>query len=93
MCFPSKRQKNNLSDDNPKNPAPEPIKTQEPAVAQLSTVPASPPPAAEPTPAPAPVTDIAPATEMAPKVAIIIYSMYGHIAKRASPHYVSPFRR
>lgn len=82
-----------MSDDAPKKAAPEPIKAQEAAPAQPSTVPAPPP--AEPTTAPAPATTTepeptpatVPATEAemsGPKVAIIIYSMYGHIAKRAS---------
>lgn len=92
MCFPGKRQKALLSDDAPKKAAPEPIKAQEAAPAQPSTVPAPPP--AEPTTAPAPATTTepeptpatapAPEAEMSgPKVAIIIYSMYGHIAKLA----------
>ncbi|THH22530.1 hypothetical protein EUX98_g8166 [Antrodiella citrinella] len=81
MCFPGKRQKNNLSDD-----APATTKKPElaPAVA-ASTVPASAQtPAAEPTEPPTEPTSTTKTTDMAsPRVAIIIYSMYGHIAKLA----------
>ncbi|RDX46640.1 flavo protein WrbA [Lentinus brumalis] len=61
MCFPGKRQKDNLKDD----PAPAPAPAQPPTT-----------------------TSAAPALELnlamsAPKVAIVIYSMYGHIATLA----------
>lgn len=86
MCFPSKRQKNTLSDESnpPKKPAPEPTKAQDPQPSQPSTVPI-PLSDIQPEPAPAPITTTEPAeeTEM-PKLAIVIYSMYGHIAKGAS---------
>ena len=124
MCFPSKRQKNNLSDDTPKKAAPDPIKPQQPAPAQASSAPTEPAPATQPTQTtqptateptatqPTPATEPAPASAPAaeplpeptptdtdtaatttttttpdmpaPKVAIIIYSMYGHIAKSKS---------
>ncbi|THG93139.1 hypothetical protein EW145_g8456, partial [Phellinidium pouzarii] len=68
MCFPSKKTKNNFQ--------------EKPTSAK--------PPQSTPQPAPALTTNTngttaAAATEakMAPKVAIIIYSMYGHIAKMA----------
>ncbi|KAF9813550.1 hypothetical protein IEO21_05531 [Rhodonia placenta] len=61
MCFPTKRTKNALSDDDDK-----PNKA---AVKPAST------------PAPATITTTIPA--MAPKIAIVIYSMYGHIATLA----------
>lgn len=69
MCFPGKRQKALLSDEP-----------------ESSTKKAAPP--VKETPAPAPVTPVA-TTEVAkmssPKVAIVIYSMYGHIAKCEYP--------
>ncbi|KAI8986807.1 flavoprotein-like protein [Trametes punicea] len=69
MCFPGKRLKNTHADDT--------TPTNKPA----ATAPAS-----NSTPAPAPTTETAPAPAAAmssPRVAIIIYSMYGHIAKLA----------
>lgn len=96
MCFPSKRQKNLLSDDDTqskKKPAPEAIKAQEPAAAQPSTAPSDPPPTTEPAPTAEPsVTTTATAEMSSPKVAIIIYSMYGHIAKCTSERDASPSR-
>ena len=77
MCFPSKRQKNLLSDDTTKKPAPEAIKAQEPVAAQPSTAPSNP---TEPTPAPTTATTTT-ADMAGPKIAIVIYSMYGHVAK------------
>ena len=68
MCFPSKRIKDNLSDPkSPKSPA---------STAPLPSQ--APPP--QTTSSPTTPTTALPLT-MAPKVAIIIYSMYGHIAK------------
>ncbi|KAI5117841.1 hypothetical protein M0805_008113 [Coniferiporia weirii] len=70
MCFPSKKTKNNFEEK------PQPTKTQ----------PVQPAQSAQPTTQPAPATSTNTTTEspkMAPKVAIIIYSMYGHIAKMA----------
>ncbi|KAI0349775.1 flavoprotein WrbA [Trametes cingulata] len=81
MCFPGKRLKNNHADDS--KPAQPPAPTAAPAAA--ATAPATDPaPAPAPEPNPASVTETAPAATMStPKVAIIIYSMYGHIAKLA----------
>lgn len=87
MCFPSKKQKNNFSDNADKSSKPKEPKTEapveptkaEPAVASAeSTVPlaTSTAPELPPVVAEAPI-DMAP-----PKVGIVIYSMYGHIAKR-----------
>ncbi len=71
MCFPGKRFKKNHSDD------PESAKAPASAAPAPTTTPA-------PAPAPAPATQTAPETTMSsPKVAIIIYSLYGHIAKCA----------
>lgn len=96
MCFGSKKQKNNFSDNQgptkastgAQNGASEkPIKGDSDAKVAPEVTPAptpAPAPAPASTPAPAPVTLTAQATTMsAPKVAIIIYSMYGHIAKLA----------
>ncbi|KAH8107640.1 flavoprotein-like protein [Cristinia sonorae] len=69
MCFPGKRQKKLLADEEKQS--------KPPASASAA-------PAASAKPDPAPVTSTATANgKMAPKVAIIIYSMYGHIAKLA----------
>jgi NAD(P)H dehydrogenase (quinone) len=68
MCFPSKRQRDNF------------VETKESATDQ------NPPPAAstsQPSSPPAPATQTQTADTMSsPKVAIVIYSMYGHVAKR-----------
>nr|AAQ24592.1 NADH-quinone oxidoreductase [Gloeophyllum trabeum] len=61
MCFPSRRQKANFTDDEQKQPA----SSNSKAPAAASTAPA------------------APAVMSSPKVAIVIYSLYGHIAKLA----------
>ncbi|EIW56252.1 uncharacterized protein TRAVEDRAFT_171817 [Trametes versicolor FP-101664 SS1] len=72
MCFPGKRFKKNHSDD------PESAKAPASAAPAPTTTPAP------PAPAPAPATQTAPESTMSsPKVAIIIYSLYGHIAKLA----------
>ncbi|EJF56769.1 flavo protein-like protein [Dichomitus squalens] len=67
MCFPGKRLKNNHSEDT------------QPASKSKSS-----PASSAPAPTPAPAIQPAPATAMSsPKVAIIIYSMYGHVATLA----------
>ncbi|KAF8198505.1 flavoprotein-like protein [Pholiota molesta] len=88
MCFPSKKQQNNFADNAPKEPkakdtkngtsgdttkaGPSATPQQPTAPVSTSTAPELPPVVAE-----------AP-TEMAPpKVGIVIYSMYGHVAKLA----------
>ncbi|KAL4253692.1 WrbA family protein [Abortiporus biennis] len=68
MCFPGKRQKSNFADDSKPPPPPPPPVSKDP----------------KPTPAPVPVVETTPAPAMSsPKIAIVIYSMYGHIAKVA----------
>jgi len=62
MCFPSKKQKNNFTDE------------EKPAAKAKS-------PAAKPTSTAAPAAVAAP--KSSPKVAIVFYSMYGHITKMA----------
>lgn len=80
MCF-TKRQGNNF-DDQPaskkdiKKTATEPASEQTPTTAPATATPTA---LASTTPA----TDLA-TPAMAPKVAIVIYSMYGHIAKSES---------
>ncbi|KAH8076001.1 NADH-quinone oxidoreductase [Cristinia sonorae] len=81
MCFPGKRQKNLLSDDKPPEP-PAKSDSAQPSTSISAPVAASsqPSPPTEPTT----TTTIAPQTDMtAPRIAIIIYSMYGHIGKLA----------
>ncbi|EIN09332.1 NADH:quinone oxidoreductase [Punctularia strigosozonata HHB-11173 SS5] len=93
-CFPSKKQQRNFDETAAadKKPASTTVADKAPQIPEstvaASTVPASASaPPAEPAPAPAPATTEAPTataeTKMAPKVAIVIYSMYGHIAKLA----------
>ncbi|KDQ60440.1 benzoquinone reductase [Jaapia argillacea MUCL 33604] len=67
MCFPSKRQKANFTDKDEQPQPSAPATALEPSVAPASTT--------------SPALDTA--TMSAPKLAIIIYSMYGHIAKLA----------
>ena len=69
MCFPGKRLKKTFSDDIESKPKPKPAA---PAPAPAKSSPA----AATSTPTKA--------SAMSPKVAIVIYSMYGHIATRMS---------
>jgi NAD(P)H dehydrogenase (quinone) len=69
MCFPTKKQKDNFADSD--QPAP---KEDKKTTTQSSS--SSQPPTTIPT-----TTTTQPT--MAPKVAIVIYSMYGHIAKMA----------
>ena len=74
MCFPSKKQKALYSDEATKQAPPPPdTKAPEPAAPTSST---------------APVISTTPAntsSQMAPNVAIVIYTMYGHIAKCSYP--------
>jgi len=97
MCFPSKKQKNNFADETNKDsksksagngekaPATETTKGTETGTAQdtiqqpaSSTAPTSSEPPILP---PVAKTDTITTEMAAPKVAIIIYTMYGHIAK------------
>lgn len=96
MCFPSKKQKNNFADSTDKaaksktdtrngekpiaTTKDEPVVASEQPSAPLSTsaLPAELPPTLPP------ISTVETSTEMAgPKVAIVIYTMYGHIAKCA----------
>ncbi|KAF9473925.1 flavoprotein WrbA [Pholiota conissans] len=89
MCFPSKKQKNNFADNTEKSPKLKDSKNgqsavgettkAEPSAPQDSTVPVSPSTAPELPP----VTTEAPIDMAPPTVGIIIYSMYGHVAKLA----------
>lgn len=90
MCFPSKKQKANFTDtngtgDNKKSSAPSPSVTEKkPASATTSTTAAASTPAATQPPT---TTTTTPATAedsdmSSPKVAIVIYSTWGHITKR-----------
>jgi len=97
MCFPSKHQKNNFADSAaatttkpanpsaastspPAQPVPDNIKPTNQASATTST----PQPASTSTPAPQTTATAIESEEMAPpKVAIVIYSLYGHVAKLA----------
>ena len=85
MCFPSKKQNNNFADTN-KEETPKSLRSGEKAsnTKGAPAVPKPQPTANSTTPPPTlpPVTAEAPLEMPAPKVAIIIYSMYGHIAKR-----------
>ncbi|KAJ7582570.1 flavoprotein-like protein [Mycena floridula] len=69
MCFPSKNQKNNFEE----KAEPAPIKATNKS--KTASSPQPPPPSTS-------VNQVEQPT-MAPKVAIVIYSMYGHIAKMA----------
>jgi len=82
MCFPSKNQKNNFTDtDQAKKPTSaemsSTVKTIKGTAAPIS---ASKPPATQTLPQ---STSAQTQLNMSPKVAIVIYSMYGHIAKLA----------
>lgn len=78
MCFTSRSQKNNFADSGPSRSG---TKTREVKEAQESK-PGS-PPTATPTPL-APPTVSSTVTNMSgPRVAVVIYSLYGHIAKVA----------
>jgi NAD(P)H dehydrogenase (quinone) len=96
MCWPSKKQKNNFSEDEPKKakPASTPAPAATPAPATAKETPAAPATAtttAAPSEAPAAaaapqITTAIPNGDLEqkrqPKIGIIIYSMYGHVAKR-----------
>jgi NAD(P)H dehydrogenase (quinone) len=70
MCFPSKRQNDNFSSSEGKS------ETDKKRPTPVATSSESPPP-------PTHTTKIQPTDKMSPpKVAIVIYSMYGHVAKR-----------
>ncbi|KAG5719046.1 Minor allergen Alt a 7 [Termitomyces sp. T112] len=81
MCFPNKRQKDNFDDNANQNKS----------STKAATTPAASTSAPAPQPAVASTVPVLPpvapyqteVTTMAPKVAIIIYSTYGHIAKLA----------
>lgn len=82
MCFPSKRQKANFTDDNtPSKPKPNTENGIKEDTVKTSPSSAPAPSATAPTTATSPQID---ANMTAPKVAIVIYSLYGHIAKRMS---------
>lgn len=88
MCFPSKKQKNNFSDNADKGSKPKGPKTEgpvEPTKAEPSAAPIEPtvPLATSTAPELPPVVVEAPIDMAPPKVGIVIYSMYGHIAKLA----------
>lgn len=86
MCFPSKKQNNNFADTN-KEETPKSLRNGEKAsnTKGAPAIPKPQPTANSTTPPPTlpPVTAEAPIEMPSPKVAIIIYSMYGHIAKLA----------
>ena len=74
MCFPNKNQKTNFTDDTEKRdngkPTKGPNSPTDPSIQSPPTIP--------------PITNKSEHLDMSsPKVAIIIYSMYGHIAKRS----------
>lgn len=80
MCFPGKRQKNNFAE-----PKPERKDTKADKVEPMPSL----PPVLSPAPAPLlePIASEPLANNLnmsAPRVAIVIYSLYGHIAKRMS---------
>lgn len=96
LCFPSKKTKDNFADADkaaastsaPTTAAP--ASTEPTTHSQIIETPEA--PKSEPTPAPQITTEIPEggiATDSAtpapagPKIAVVIYSMYGHIAKRA----------
>ncbi|KAF8886662.1 flavoprotein-like protein [Gymnopilus junonius] len=90
MCFPSKKQKNNFSDNTEKDTKPTSARNGAGTKSESNSAPPSQPsqvPAAPVSSTPAPTLPPLTTTEaplsMAPKVAIIIYSMYGHVAKLA----------
>ena len=85
MCFPSKKTRANLEDQ----PQSQSKSTSTPGAATSTTTPApksqsDSQPNTVPSQPPTSTTTTANGTKMAPKVAIIIYSMYGHIAKSTS---------
>ena len=74
MCFPGKRQKDNFSE-----PKPERKDTKADTTGPNLSSPPAPAPPSEPT-----VTESPDTIMSAPRVAIVIYSLYGHITKRMS---------
>jgi len=80
MCFPGKRQKNLLSDDSPSKKE----TTKAPETKPSTSAAAVPPSATTTAVEPSTTTNTPKLSTMAPKVAIIIYSMYGHIAQLAT---------
>jgi len=75
MCFPSKRQRENFVDTKASGADQNP-----PANIASSSQ--------QPPPAPATTQTQTADTMSGPKIAIVIYSMYGHVAKRMSIVYV-----
>ena len=76
MCFPNKKQKANFTDDSG-------IPADNEKTTKAPNHPTTPRTTQSPPTIP-PITDKAVNQDMSsPKVAIIIYSMYGHIAKRS----------
>lgn len=79
MCFPNKRQKDNFNDttqqNNIKAATSAPASSSQPPTS--TTAPTNGPPVLLPTTTTDTNLDMS-----APKVAIVIYTMYGHIAKR-----------
>ncbi|KAH6908843.1 NADH-quinone oxidoreductase [Coprinopsis sp. MPI-PUGE-AT-0042] len=84
MCFPSKSQKNNFSDnaDSKRKPTPSQTWSTEKAIKGESASSSNPQPAAPIAASTVPATQQA-SNMSPPKVAIVIYSMYGHIVKLA----------
>ncbi|KAJ7879391.1 flavoprotein-like protein [Mycena leptocephala] len=76
MCFPSKKQQANF-DTAETTPTANPVSTKAPAPAATT-------PASAPLPTTEPTTETTVTEDMAgPKIAIVVYSMYGHITKMA----------
>lgn len=75
MCFPSKRQKSNFDESNASADNKKPFAT---SAKPTSQPPSSSAPTTEPT-----ASTPAQANMSSPKIAIVIYSMYGHVAKMA----------
>ncbi|KAL0954410.1 hypothetical protein HGRIS_003396 [Hohenbuehelia grisea] len=88
MCFPSKKQKNNFADQSETKPKQNAAEngTKAPQETAASSQP-PPPQTSQSTTPPLPEPAVIPATEtppaMAPKIAIVTYSLYGHINKLA----------
>ncbi|KAF5383074.1 hypothetical protein D9615_004879 [Tricholomella constricta] len=78
MCFPNKRQKDNFADNANQNKSTTKGQTSAASQKPPSTPPTTKAPVLPPVTTPQTETTMAP-----PKVAIVIYTMYGHIAKLA----------
>lgn len=78
MCFPGKRQKRNFAEPKPERKDAKAV-TVEPIPSSGPVLSAPSPLHLEPTASEPPEKTIS-----APRVAIVIYSLYGHIAKRMS---------